>query len=251
VLWLLHDELHWSATSIIAALGLFTIVATIYIVSLLPREIVRLLLFGLSRIFFRLRIVGAANLPATGGALLVANHVSYADALLIGSCTHRFIHFLIWKPYFELKFAKRFFTTLQAIPIHPGSPKEMLKSLRSASDELKKGELVCIFPEGGLTRTGHLQAYQRGVERVIEYSPETAVIPIYLDGLWGHPLTANGRRNLSNWIRAWRCEVRILIGAPLSGPITAFELRKRVLELQSTQNPLESTAEARRLAQEA
>ena len=69
-------------------------------------------------------------------------------------------------------------------------------------DELKQGEVVCIFPEGGLTRTGHVQAFQRGVERLIGYSPETPVIPIYLDGLWRHPLTANGPRSFRDWVRA-------------------------------------------------
>src|SRR5579884_22724 len=231
VLWLLHDELHWSAGTIIAALGLVTIAATIYIVSVLPAEILRLLLFGLSRAMFRVRVIGADRIPATGGALLVANHVSYADAVLIGGCTHRFIRFLIWKPYFELKLAKPFFRTLQAIPIHPGSPKEALKSLHRAGDELNQGELVCIFPEGGLTRTGHVQAFQRGVERLMEYAPEAPVIPIYLDGLWRHPLTADGPRSVRDWIRAWRREIRIVIGAPISGRITAAELRMRVLEL--------------------
>lgn len=231
VLWLLHDQLHWSASAIIAALGLVTVIATIYIVFVVPAEVLRLFLFGLSRAIFRIRIVGADHIPAAGGALLVANHVSYADAVLIGGCTHRFIRFLVWKPYFELKFAKPLFTVLQAIPIHPGSPKEMIRSLKSASQELKQGELVCIFPEGGLTRTGHVQAFQRGVERLMEYSPETAVIPIYLDGLWRHPLNANGPRSFKNWFQAWRREIRIIIGNPLKTPITAAELRLRVLDL--------------------
>ncbi len=241
VLWLLHDQLHWSAASIIAVLGFVTIAATIYIVSVLPGEILRLFLFGLSRLLFRVRVVGAEQIPANGGALLVANHVSYIDAVLIGGCTHRFIRFLVWKPYFELKFAKRFFRTLQAIPIHPSSPKEMLKALHKAGDELKQGELVCIFPEGGLTRTGHVQSFQRGVERLMEYSPGTPVIPIYIDGLSGHPLAANGSRSFNNWVRVWRCEIRMVIGAPVVGPIAAPELRLRVLELGTEAGNLRKT----------
>ncbi len=231
VLWLLHDRLRWSAGAIIAALGLITVVATIYIVSVLPGEVLRLFLFGLSRLLFRIRVVGADRIPSAGGALLVANHVSYADAALIGGCTHRFIRFLVWKPYFERKMAKPFFSVLQAIPIHPGSPKETISSLRRAAGELKQGELVCIFPEGGLTRTGHVQTFQRGVERLMKYSPETPVIPIYIDGLWRHPLSANGPRSLTNWLRACRREVRIVIGAPINSYIAAAELRLRVLEL--------------------
>ncbi|MGA8028056.1 MAG: AMP-binding protein, partial [Bryobacteraceae bacterium] len=230
-LWLLHDQLHWRAAAVIAGLGVVTVIATVYIVSVLPGEVLRLFLFGLSRLVFRIRIFGADRLPASGGALLISNHASYADAALIGGCTHRFVRFLMWKPYFEVKLAKPLLTVLQAIPINPGSVKEMLKSLRKAADELKQGELVCIFPEGGLTRTGHVQAFQRGVERLMQYSPETPVIPIYLDGLWRHPLSANGPRSFRNWFGAWRREIRILIGDPTSGPITAAELRLRVLEL--------------------
>jgi acyl-[acyl-carrier-protein]-phospholipid O-acyltransferase/long-chain-fatty-acid--[acyl-carrier-protein] ligase len=131
VLWLLHDQLHWSAGAIIAGLGFITIAATIYIVSVIPAELLRLFLFGLTRLVFRIRVVGAEHIPATGPALLVANHVSYADALLIGGCSHRFIRFLIWKPYFELKFAKSFFHCVAG---------------RSGSPRLAKGDAEIAAP---------------------------------------------------------------------------------------------------------
>jgi acyl-[acyl-carrier-protein]-phospholipid O-acyltransferase/long-chain-fatty-acid--[acyl-carrier-protein] ligase len=120
---------------------------------------------------------------------------------------------------------------LQGIPINPGSPKDMLRSLRKAAEELKQDELVCIFPEGGLTRTGHVQAFQRGVERLMQYAPDAPVIPIYLDGLWRHPLSASGQRSLKSFVSAWRREVRIVIGKPVTGAVSTAELRLRILEL--------------------
>ncbi len=92
---------------------------------------------------------------------------------------------------------------------------------------------MCIFPEGGLTRTGHVQTFQRGVERLMECSPETPIIPIYLDGLRGHPLTPNGKKSIRTWLGAWRHEVIVTIGDTIRGPIAASALRDRVLDLGS------------------
>lgn len=233
LLSLLHDILHWSASFILAALGVVTLLATIYVVAVLPANVLRLALFGLSRCLLRVRIVGAENIPVQGGAILIANHVSYADAVLIGCCTDRFIRFLMWKPIYDLPFARPFFRFLEAIPIDGASPKESLRALHKAADEIQSGELVCIFPEGQLTRTGHVQTFQRGIERLMDYTPAAPVIPIYIDGLWRHPLSAVGRRRLRDWVHAWRRKVTILIGAPITTPQSAFELRNRILELGS------------------
>ncbi len=231
LLSLLHDVLHWSASTILSALGILTLAATVYVVAVLPANLLRLMLFGASRLLFRIRVAGAENIPAAGPAIIISNHVSYVDAVLIGGCTHRFIRFLMWKPIFELRFGRPFFCLLEAIPIDTASPKESLRALRRAADELKAGELVCIFPEGGLTRTGHVQAFQRGIERLANYAPGTPIVPVYLDGLWRHPLSAVGSRRLRDWLRAWRNEVTILIGSPITTPQSAFELRNRILEL--------------------
>ncbi|MBV9406430.1 MAG: MFS transporter, partial [Acidobacteriaceae bacterium] len=231
LLWLLHDLLHWRAASIIGAIGGLTILATVYVVSILPANSLRMVIFAVTRLCFRMRVVGAEHIPASGGAIVVSNHVSYVDAVLIGCSTHRFVRFLMWKPYFRLKFAKPVFEALQAIPIQPGSPKETVRALQAAARELKNGELVGIFPEGGLTRTGHVQAFQRGVERLMEYAPEAPIIPICLDGLWRHPLNAEAPRRLRAWLRAWRRPVTVMIGEPIYGAIGAAELRQRVMEL--------------------
>ncbi len=213
LLWLLHDLLHWPAAYIVGALGAFTMLATVYVVSILPGNSVRMVAFGASRALFRLRIVGAENIPAHGGALLVSNHVSDIDSVLIGHATQRFVRFLMGKPCFD------------------------------DADELKQGELVCIFPEGELTRTGHVQAFQHGVERLMEHSPETPIIPVYVDGLWKHPLSATGKRTLHDWMRAWRRRVTVMIGPPLHGPISAAHLRERVIELGSEAVELRRTRE--------
>ena len=233
LLSLLHDRLHWPASYILGVLGVFTLLATLYITYVLTANSLRLLLLAAVRLVFRVRVIGAENIPATAGSLLVSNHVSFADAVLIGFASHRFVRFLMWKPYFELPLLKPFLKILRAIPVNPSSPKQMLGALRQASEELNSGELVCIFPEGGLSRTGHVQSFQRGIERIVQSCPDTPIIPVYLDGLSHHPLSANGSRSLGSWIRAWRREVTVSIGTPLKGPISVAELRQRVLELES------------------
>ncbi|MGI8958655.1 MAG: acyl-[ACP]--phospholipid O-acyltransferase [Bryobacteraceae bacterium] len=244
VLWLLHDRLHWPASYIIGVLGIATLLATLYVVHVLRANSLRFLLLALTKVCFRIRIFGADKVPARGGALLVSNHVSYVDAVVIGRSTHRFVRFLMWKPYFEFKLLKPFLKVLQAIPIHSTSPKQTVRALREACTELKRGELVCIFPEGSITRTGHIHGFQRGVERIIECSPETPILPVAVHGLWGHPLSANGSRSLLNWLRNWRPEVVVSIGDPMYAPASAPEIRQRVVELASEAIAIRKTAKS-------
>jgi acyl-[acyl-carrier-protein]-phospholipid O-acyltransferase / long-chain-fatty-acid--[acyl-carrier-protein] ligase len=243
ILWLLHDRLHWRASYILGTLGIATLLATLYVVHTLRANSLRFLLLALTRVCFRIRVIGRENIPASGAALLVSNHVSYVDAVVIGSCTHRFIRFLMWKPYFDFKLLKPFLKILQAIPIH-SSPKQTVRALRQASTELNLGELVCIFPEGGLTRTGHIHPFQRGVDHIIKSSPETPIIPVAIDGLWGHPLSANGSKSLINWLRNWRPEVIVALGSPMYAPVSGPEIRQCVLELASEAAAMRKSAKS-------
>ena len=143
-----HDRLHLSPSALFMGLGLLTLVATAYIVWLLPEALVRLVIWTCARLLFRIRIVGGENIPKTGGALMVANHVSYADAILVGCATSRFVRFLMWQPLYENKWLNPVCRLFKTIPLAQGSPKEALRALRNARTELEKGQLVCIFPEG-------------------------------------------------------------------------------------------------------
>jgi len=231
VLSLLHDALHMPAARMLLALGAFTVVGTVVAVRLLPSVTLRLLLLAILHLLFRMRHVGAENLPRTGGALLVSNHTSYADPPLIGAITARFVRFLMWQPYYDNKYFHPFFRMLEAIPLSTTNPREALRALRAAKEEIAKGHIVCIFPEGAVTRTGNLISFQRGVERLM--SPDTPIIPVSIDGLWGHPLTTRGGGMFKSWTRAWRPRVTVMFGEPLEGGVSAAELRLRVMELAS------------------
>ena len=190
----------WTPSHILAALGVLTLIATVYIAWLVPAPLLRLIVWTLANVFFKIRIVGADNIPKKGGALIVSNHVSYADAILIGCATPRFIRFLMWQPLYDSKWLNPFCRLFYAIPI-PTHSKESLRALRNARAELDKGSLVCIFPEGEITRTSHVKPFERGVDVITRGLDSTPVIPVYLDGLWGHALSLKGGRPFSSRLK--------------------------------------------------
>ena len=184
----------------------------------------------LAHLLFKIRIVGANNIPENGGALIVSNHVSYADAILIGCATPRFIRFLMWQPLYENRWLNPFSRLFYAIPIPTNSPKESLRALRQARRELERGLLVGVFPEGGITRTSQVEPFERGVELISRGLDLHPIIPVYIDGLWGHALSLKGGRLFSSRLTI-RHRVTVNIGEPISGKVDAESLRQRVLEL--------------------
>jgi acyl-[acyl-carrier-protein]-phospholipid O-acyltransferase/long-chain-fatty-acid--[acyl-carrier-protein] ligase len=224
-LYLLHDLLHWSPSAILIASGILTLVTAVYAAVTVPAALLRFVIRCLSRFFFRVQVIGAENLPKEGGALIVSNHVSYADAVLIGCAIARPVRFVMWQPFYEKPWLKPVCRLFQTIPLVQGSAKEALRPLRQARRAIEGGELVCIFPEGKLTPSSHVLPFQRGVEVVSHGSDGMLIVPIYLDGLWGHALSLNAG--------PWRFfeRVTIRIGRPLTSPATAARMRESVLEL--------------------
>ncbi len=228
VLWLLHDVAHWSAAGILSAIGVLTLVATVVIAWTVPSAFIRFAIWSISKVFFRVRVIGMENIPATGGGLIVSNHVSYADAILIGCLTNRPVRFLMWQPMYEKPWLKPVCRLFETIPLSQGSAKEAIRPLRQAHAAVASGELVAIFPEGRLTPDSLVHPFERGVELILRGLDSAPVIPIYLDGLWGHPLSLKSGR----W--SLRRAVTIHIGVPLHGTASAQEMRQRVVELSAS-----------------
>lgn len=131
--------------------------------------------------FYRTRILNPENIPAKGGAILIANHVSYVDVLVLGAYSPRPIRFMSWEG-FERNFL--LWIVMRSMKTIPVSPLRAKEAIRRACDKLKAGELVCIFPEGQLTRTGALNAFRPGYELIARIS-KAPVYPAFIDGLWG------------------------------------------------------------------
>ena len=199
--------------------------------ALAPAQLIRGVLWLVVTLLFRIRVEGKERVPAQGGALLVANHVSFADPLLLGYCTPRIVRFLMWRPYFELPVLRYFFQTLHAIPIGIDSPKSTMRALQEAREALREGHLVAIFPEGGVSDTGDIGSFERGFERVRQ-GTGAAIIPMHIEGMYGHPLSKKGGGTLRSWETFWRTRVTIRIGEPIHAPVGGDALRLRVCELK-------------------
>ncbi len=152
-----------SANAIFLVSGIGSALLTIWAMYKIPETFIRLVLILFTHSIYRLTILGREHIPQEGGALLVPNHVSFIDGFLLLATTDRPIRFLVDQIYYDNTFLNPFAKIMGAIPISSnGSPKEILYALREAGRRLDDGELVCIFPEGQITRTGNLLPFRAG-----------------------------------------------------------------------------------------
>jgi acyl-[acyl-carrier-protein]-phospholipid O-acyltransferase / long-chain-fatty-acid--[acyl-carrier-protein] ligase len=213
----------WSALATVAALA--------YVLWLLPDSLLRLLLWIAAHTLYRLDLRGQENIPARGGALLTPNHSSWVDAILIIAATDRSIRFLMFRGVYEHPLLKPFVRMLKFIPIASDQgPREMIHSLREASEALRNGEVVCIFPEGEITRIGQMLPFRRGFERIIK-GIDVPIIPVHIDGIWGSIFSFSGGHFLWKWPRRVPYPVRLTFGKPLPSTASATEVRQAVQQL--------------------
>jgi acyl-[acyl-carrier-protein]-phospholipid O-acyltransferase/long-chain-fatty-acid--[acyl-carrier-protein] ligase len=211
--------------------AIMSLAATAYVLWLLPDSLLRLLLWMLTHTLYRLDVAGRERVPARGGALLVPNHVSMADAVLLIAALDRPVRFLMFKGSYDHPLVKPFAKILGVIPISSDQgPREMIHSLRRATQALQDGELVCIFPEGQMTRIGQMMPFRRGMERIIK-GVDVPIIPVNLDGVWGSIFSFSGGRFLWKLPRHLPYPVRVTFGAPLPSTASAQEARQAVQDL--------------------
>jgi len=178
---------------------------------------------------YRVRLDGLENVPEQGGALLVPNHVSWVDGLLLGLSSPRLPRMVVFADYFEKWYLGWFGRLAEVIPIKPGR-KSALRSIRAAREALRKGNLVGIFPEGSITRTGHMQQFNPGFMRMLK-DTDVPLVPVYLDGLWGSIFSFEGGKFFWKWPRRWPYPVTIRFGRPIHGPESAEQVRLAVENL--------------------
>jgi acyl-[acyl-carrier-protein]-phospholipid O-acyltransferase/long-chain-fatty-acid--[acyl-carrier-protein] ligase len=229
VFWALGGPLQLSAGGILTAAGVFTLLSSAFVLWRVPRFFVRFVLWMLTHTVYRIRIAGRPNIPARGPALLIANHVSLVDGLLIGACIQRFVRFMVWGPYFRTRGLNVLLRHLHAIPITAGNRREVAAALDRARQALADGHVVCVFAEGEVTRTGNLLPMRRGFERLAA-GLDVPVIPVYLDRIWGSIFSFKHGKVL--WKRPERVPypVTVAFGAPLPSTATAAEVRTALME---------------------
>jgi len=187
-------EAELSTRGIFLGAAAVTLAGTIWALRLLPQPLLRLLIYFVTHVIYRVRVVGLENVPRKGGVLLAPNHVSFVDALFLIATLDRRVRFLIEKQQFERPLLKPFLKLMEVIPISStGGTRELLRALRDAGKSLDDGRVVCIFPEGQITRTGTLQPFRRGIERIAR-GRRSPIVPVHLDRVWGSIFSFSGGR---------------------------------------------------------
>jgi acyl-[acyl-carrier-protein]-phospholipid O-acyltransferase/long-chain-fatty-acid--[acyl-carrier-protein] ligase len=225
--------IHLNPRGIMLAASVITAAGTAYVLFLLPEWFGRLILFFVTHTIYRLKVLGRDNFPEKTGALLVCNHMSFVDAALLIASTDRPIRFLIYKGIYDNRVVKPFARMMKAIPISSEQrPREMIRSLRTASEALRHDEIVCIFAEGQITRTGQMLPFRRGLERIMK-GVEVPIIPVNLDGVWGSIFSFERGRFLWKMPRRIPYPVTVSFGTPMPPTSSAISVRAAVQELQA------------------
>jgi acyl-[acyl-carrier-protein]-phospholipid O-acyltransferase/long-chain-fatty-acid--[acyl-carrier-protein] ligase len=208
-----------------------TIGGTLWALWLMPDVFLRLVFVILTNTFYRLRIVGQQHVPQSGGALLVPNHMSFVDGFILMASIDRPIRFVVDVAYAAHPLLKWLMTAMKVIPItSAGDTRMILRALRSAGQALEDGEIVCIFPEGQITRTGTLLPFRRGFERILK-GRQVPVIPVNLDRLWGSIFSFERGRILRKWPERIPYPLTVSFGTPLPSDTPAHKLRDAVRTL--------------------
>ena len=233
VYYVFTKYIHLDPRGVIVAASFITAAGTVYVLILLPEWFGRLILFFLTHTIYRVKVLGRDNLPERSGALLVCNHMSFVDAALLIASTDRPIRFLMYKGIYEHKFVKPFAKMMKAIPISSEQrPRDMIRSLHIASEALRNDEIVCIFAEGQITRTGQMLPFRRGLERIMK-GVDVPIIPVNLDGVWGSIFSFERGRFLWKVPRRIPYPVTVSFGAQMPPTSTAIEVRSAVQELHA------------------
>jgi len=211
--------------------GLLNAVVAAHIFGLVPEFLLRFLSWLLVSVAYRLRKQGTDHLPAHGGALIVANHVSFVDALVLMAASPRPIRFVMDAGIFRIPVMSWLFRKAKAIPIASArDDPEMLEwAFERVSAELREGHLVCIFPEGRLTTDGEMSPFRPGMMRILERDP-VPVIPVALQGLWGSFFSRRSGAPMTRpFRRGFFSRIGLTAGAPLAAAeASPEELQRRV-----------------------
>ncbi|MBX3179518.1 MAG: MFS transporter [Candidatus Hydrogenedentes bacterium] len=219
---------------IFGVLALMNAAIALYIYLLIPEFLYRLLCYLLANVSYRLRIEGEDHIPDTGPVLLASNHVTFVDWLLIAGACRRPARFVMHHSFLKLPVARWLFKGARVIPIASGkeAPAVLKQSFETIAEALANGEVVCIFPEGQITRDGKFNEFRAGIERIVARNP-APVVPIALSGLWGSYFSRErGRAMKGNPLRWIWARVTLRIGTPIAAAeLTADGLKQRVLAL--------------------
>lgn len=230
MLWMMQAVLHLSAHTVFLIMGILTLGLTGVVIYLIPDFFVRLVLWMMTHSLYRVKVINEHYIPKRGAALLICNHVSFVDALVLSAVIPRFIRYMIHGAYYRIKALHWLFKMAHCIPVEAGNKENVQYSLGLARSEMEQGHMICLFAEGRISRTGNLLPFRRGFERIME-NTDAPIIPVYLDKLWDSIFSFRGGKFFWKLPRRIPVEVSVSFGAPMPSNSTAVQVRQRVQEL--------------------
>jgi len=222
----------FTVPQVFLATGIANALVALYIFLLVPEYLLRFVAFIASRCVYRFKVRGDENIPAQGAAILVCNHVSFIDAVLLMAASPRPIRFIMDHKIFAVPVLGTLFRLGKAIPIAPqkDDPVTYERAFAQARQVLDDGDLLCIFPEGGITKDGELQPFKGGIMKILETHP-VPVVPLALQNLWGSFFSRveRGTAMVKPFRRGLFSRVGLVAGEPVAAPQVSPEgLRERV-----------------------
>jgi len=233
----------FSIPQIFLFVGLANAVVAFYIFMLVPEYLLRFIALVASRCIYRFRVRGDENIPASGAAVLACNHVSFVDPVLMMAASPRPIYFVMDHRIFKMPVLGWLFRLARAIPIAPRAedPEAYEAAFEAAAKVLRNGDLLAIFPEGGITKDGTLQEFRGGIMKILENAQRDGltvpVVPMALSNLWGSFFSRieQGGAMVRPFRRGMLSRVGLDIGAAMApGQVQPGVLRERVLALQKS-----------------
>ena len=232
----LQRFLGWTIPQVFLALAIANVLVAIWIFSIVPEFFMRFLSWLMVRALYRLELHGIEkNVPDEGAALVVCNHVSYMDALILAASIPRPVRFVMYYRIFDIPVLRWIFRTSGAIPIAGAreNPELMQRAFDAIDETLAEGGIVGIFPEGALTKDGQIAAFKSGVEKILERAAARGqvvpVVPMALRGMWSsmwsrrNASAEGGRLGRMRVPRRFRARVEVVAGAPVLDPAMSAE----------------------------
>lgn len=230
VFWVLTRTLGIGSADVFLVIGILLVALSCLMVAISPGLVIWTLVFVITRVLYRTRIYGLKNIPKEGGALIAPNHITLVDSAFLLGYSPRPLRFLIERDWFNRRLLKPFFEAMGLIPVAHGAGSK--GAIVAAVDALRKGDLVVIFPEGEMSRTGSIGRFRHGIE-MIAREAGVPIIPVHMDRLWGSIFSYQGGRYIWKVPREIPFKVTVTFGEPMPSDSSAFEVRQAVMRLAS------------------
>ena len=213
--------LEMSIPQYFGCLAILNLLVALWVYYELPEFVLRFIIWILSHTVYRVKHQGMDNIPEEGPAVLVCNHVSFTDPLIIAGAVRRPVRFVMDRKIFQNPALNWFFKLAKTIPICPKheDPEVFEQAFASIKQVLDEGEVVCIFPEGKLTRDGEINPFKPGIERILQESP-VPVVPMAMRGLWGSFFSHHGKKILKRTASRFWSKIDFIV-APAVAPVDA------------------------------